>query len=60
MITRPQQEIDEIVKWIGEGLMGASHFDGATYEEGFSDAIRWITGETECRPDKPHDKQEQK
>jgi len=51
MIKRTQKEIDEVMNWASEGIDEGSKFHGMSYEEGIRDAIDWITGFTDDRPD---------
>lgn len=51
MNNRPQNEIDEVMNWASEGVDAGSKYPGMSYEEGIRDAIDWITGLTDDRPD---------
>lgn len=50
MITRTQQEIDDVMRKTDEQMVGGSKWPGMSFEEGVRAAIEWITGQTDDNP----------
>ncbi|MBU2967081.1 hypothetical protein Q4508_12470 [Amphritea sp. 2_MG-2023] len=51
-VDRSDAEIFDLANWAEERVMhGETDHDDGTYEEGVRDAVRWLLGETDTRPD---------
>lgn len=51
MIFRNKKEIEELLEWAAEGINNGSKYPGMSYEEGIRDALDWVTGFSDTRPD---------
>lgn len=51
-VDRSDDDIYKLASWAEERVMhGKTDHDEGTYEEGVRDALRWLLGETDIRPD---------
>lgn len=51
-INRSDQDIHDLLIWCEEHIeQGSTDFEDGTYEEGVKDAVRWLLGATDSRPD---------
>lgn len=51
-IRRSPDEIHDVANWAAEhAAHGETDHEDGSYEEGVLDALRWLTGETDARPD---------
>lgn len=51
MSIRPEKQIDEAInKCMEQEEKGGSKWPGMTYEQGVSEALRWMTGATDDNP----------
>lgn len=48
---RTEDEIYRVLNWADEGIDRGSKYSGASYEQGVSDAIRWLIGDSDHAPD---------
>lgn len=51
-IKRNDDEINDVMNWADEAEnSGESKFPGMTFEQGVAQMFRWLTGDSEDRPD---------
>jgi len=50
-MKRTPEEIEAQINWATGGIVEGTRYPGMSYEEGVSTALRWVTGETDDRPD---------
>ncbi len=50
-IKRSEQEVDEVLNFAAEALDEGSKYPGMSYEEGIQNALLWLLGELDDRPD---------
>ena len=54
-IERTEQEIEDVIEWARQGIQQGTRYAGQSYEQGIEDTLRWITGDTDERPDQDGD-----
>lgn len=51
-VNRTDQDIHDLLNWCEEHIeQGSTEHEEGTYEEGVKDAMRWLLGATDERPD---------
>jgi len=48
--VRSEKEVDELREWADEGVQNGTRYRGMSYEDGVSETLRWLAGETDDNP----------